>query len=119
MISGGLPGAWDRASERGTALEASIEANFSDAVAVCPALAGVKVELADADHLESSAIDNIPVIDVVPGVENALYAAGWCGHGWAIAPSVTQMLAEWGRTGLMPPLLAPFTHERFTAQFSC
>jgi sarcosine oxidase subunit beta len=116
MISGGLPGVWDKETERGTALDASIQANFADAVQVYPDLENVGVELADADHLESSAIDNVPVIDVVPGVDNALYAAGWCGHGWAIAPSVTKMLADWGETGARPKLLAPFSHDRFSPQ---
>ncbi len=115
MISGGLPGIWDAQTERGTALDASIKANFADAVSVYPSLAGVNIELADADHLESSAIDNIPVIDLVPGINNALYATGWCGHGWAIAPAITQLLAEWGESGTMAPLLAPFSHERFSS----
>ncbi|MFY0610687.1 MAG: FAD-binding oxidoreductase [Hyphomicrobiaceae bacterium] len=115
MISGGLPGVWDPESERGTALDTSITANFADAVSVYPGLADVEIELADADHLESSAIDNIPVIDGVPGIENAVYAVGWCGHGWAIAPSVTELLADWAITGDKPSLLAPFTHDRFSA----
>ncbi len=114
MISGGSPGSWDAQTERGTALEASINANYADAVAVCPGLADVAIELADADHLEASAIDMIPVIDSVPGVDNALYATGWCGHGWAIAPAVTQMLAEWGETGTLSRLLDPFSHDRFS-----
>lgn len=115
IISGGLPGVWDANTERGTTLDASIKANFADAVSIYPGLADSKIELADADHLESSAIDNIPVIDTVPGVTNAVYAVGWCGHGWAIAPAVTQMLAEWGETDSKPQLLAPFTHDRFKA----
>lgn len=113
MISGGLPGSWDARTERGSALEASITANLADAVAVYPGLAGMSIEVADADHLEASAIDNIPVIDLLPGADNALYATGWCGHGWAIAPAVTRMLAQWGESGVMAPLLAPFSHARF------
>ena len=113
MISGGLPGTWNAETERGTALEASIKANFSDAVAVYPNLAGAEIELADADHLETLVIDNIPIIDLVPGTDNALYAAGWCGHGWAIAPPITQMFAQWGLTGERASLLAPFAHSRF------
>jgi len=116
MISGGLPGVWDANTERGTTLDASIKANFADAVSVYPGLANSEVDLADADHLESSTIDNIPVIDTVPGVENAVYAVGWCGHGWAIAPAVTQMLAQWGETDSKPQLLAPFTHDRFSSR---
>ena len=113
MISGGAPGVWDARTERGSALEASIKSNFADAVAVCPGLDNVAIELADADHLEACAIDMIPVIDGLPGADNALYATGWCGHGWAIAPAVTQMLAAWGETGKIAPLLAPFSHDRF------
>ena len=113
MISGGLPGEWDHDRERGTALAQSIKANFEDAVSVFPALAGTEIEEADADHLETSAMDGIPVIDRVPGADNAIYATAWAGHGWAIAPAITQLLAEWGRGGTCPPLLAPFGHARF------
>ncbi|MFT5508967.1 MAG: sarcosine oxidase subunit beta [Hyphomicrobiaceae bacterium] len=115
MISGGLPGVWNAETERGTALEASISANLADAISVYPDLAAAEIEVADADHLESSAIDNIPIIDRVSGVDNALYAAGWCGHGWAIAPPLTQMLVEWALTDTRPALLAPFSQDRFGA----
>ncbi len=113
MISGGYPGTWDPEKETGEAIQASIDANFADAVAVYPCLEGIGIEVADADHLECLSVDDIPVIDTIPGAENALYAAAWCGHGWAIAPSVTQMLADWAVSGERPPLLAPFSHSRF------
>lgn len=113
MISGGYPGTWDPESETGEAIQASIDANLADAVAVYPYLEGAKIELADANHLEALSTDDIPVIDTIPGAANAIYATAWCGHGWAIAPSVTQMLAEWAVSGERPPLLAPFAHSRF------
>ena len=113
MVSGGLPGIWDPVAERGTAVAASIEANLADAAAVFPMLDGAEVEIADADHLETVSVDGIPVIDEVPGAANAIYATAWCGHGWAIAPAVTQMLAEWGLSGQRPAVLAPFSHNRF------
>lgn len=115
MISGGYPGNWDPVTETGSAIESSIEANMKDAVAVYSALKGVDIELADADHLESVAVDDIPVIDLVPGTDNAIYATAWSGHGWAIAPSITQMLADWGLNGQRPKHLAPFSHDRFSA----
>ncbi len=115
MISGGYPGNWDPVSQTGTAVESSIEANLADAVAVYSGLDGVKIELADANHLEAVAVDDIPVIDMVPGTDNAIYATAWSGHGWAIAPSVTEMLAEWGMNGKRPEHLAPFAHTRFSA----
>ena len=115
MVSGGLPGVWDPVTERGTALDASIAANLADAAAVFPQLAGAGVELADADHLETVSVDGIPVIDTVPGMDNTIYATAWCGHGWAIAPALTEMLAEWGMTWHRPELLAPFAHARFSS----
>ena len=115
MISGGLPGVWDEQTETGTAVQSAIEANFADAVSVFPILGDATVEIADADHLETLSIDSIPVIDQVPGTTNAIYATAWCGHGWAIAPPITQMLAEWAISGTKPKLLHPFTHERFHA----
>ena len=115
MISGGLPGVWDAEKERGTALESSIAANLADAAAVFPELDGATIELADADHLETVSVDGVPVIDEVPGLANAIYATAWCGHGWAIAPAVTEMLAQWGLSRRKPELLAPFSHQRFMA----
>ncbi len=115
MISGGLPGQWDPETETGTAVEPSISANFADAISVFPALERATIESADADHLETVSIDNIPVIDLIPGCANAIYATAWCGHGWAIAPTVTKLLAEWATNGQRPALLAPFTHGRFAA----
>ena len=115
MISGGLPGVWDAETETGTAIEPSITANLADAVAVFPELESATIELADADHLETVSIDSIPVIDRIPGTTNALYATAWCGHGWAIAPAVTQLLTDWALTNRLPELLAPFGHARFTA----
>ncbi len=113
MISGGLPGRWDPDTETGVAIEPSISANFADARAVFPALEGATIDCADADHLETVTIDNIPIIDRVPGAANAIYATGWCGHGWAIAPVVSELLATWGMSGKRPELLAPFAHARF------
>ncbi len=115
MISGGYPGLWDPVTETGTAIERFLQANLADAKAVYSCLEDVGIELADADHLESVAVDDIPVIDLVPGTTNAIYAAAWSGHGWAIAPSVTQMLANWGMSGERPEHLLPFSHNRFSA----
>ena len=65
--------------------------------------------------LEAFTPDEIPVIGPVPGVEGLLLAAGFCGHGFALAPAVGDVLARlalgedaradlWGGLGL----------ERFT-----
>ena len=115
MISGGHTGAWDEKSQTGAALPSAVEANVADAVAAYPSLAGLKIEVADVSHLEAFSIDLVPVIDRLPGLDNAFFATGWTGHGWAIAPTVSNLLVEWAREGRQPELLAPFAYERFCA----
>lgn len=90
-----------------------VEANRADAAADFPALAEVPVALASADRAESATVDLLPVIDLVPGTANAFLATGWTGHGWAIAPAVAELLAEWVLSGQRPALLAPFAVDRF------
>jgi len=113
MITGGHIGRWDDETGRGHALPEAIAANVADAVAVYPALEGIEVEIADADHLEADCIDGVPVIDRVPGLSNAMFATGWTGHGWAISPAVSELLASWLIEGDRPALLAPFSLARF------
>ena len=65
------------------------------AEAAYPPLEGVHIIEAGADRPESQTGDGIPIIDRVPGIINVFFAAGWSGHGWAIAPAVCQLLAAW------------------------
>ena len=113
MISGGHRGHYDRQTHVGTAIQSSIDANVADAVATYPGLAGIRIDIADAGHLESVAVDQIPVIDRLPGAENLWFATGWSGHGWAIAPIVAQLLVRFVIDGDPPDLLRPFALARF------
>ncbi|MEM7122581.1 MAG: FAD-binding oxidoreductase [Pseudomonadota bacterium] len=113
MISGGRTGRWDAATQTGTTVTENVAANVADAVAVYPSLADLKVETADAGHLEADSIDGIPVIDRLPGLANVILATGWSGHGWAIAPATAQLIAAWALDGDKPTLLAPFAFSRF------
>lgn len=113
MISGGRLGHWDHATGIGTPIQSEIDANVADAVAVYPSLEGIEIDAADTSHLEADSIDGIPVIDQLPGNPHVIYAGGWTGHGWAIAPAVTELLAEWTLEDRRPDLLAPFSFGRF------
>lgn len=113
MVSGGWRGRWNEAAGRGEAIEANVEGNLRTAGEVYPALAAAARQGADASRPESCSVDGVPIVDVVPGTRNALVGAGWCGHGWAIAPVVADQLATWARTGRRPDLLAPFSLDRF------
>ena len=113
MISGGWPGDWDESTHTGSAIKASIDGNLAETIAVYPDLAGLRIAEADASHLEAMSVDDIPIIDRVPNLENLWFTTGCSGHGWAIAPSIANLLAEWCDTGNQPGLLKPFSLQRF------
>lgn len=115
MISGGRLGRWDEGRQAGQVLEREVAANLADAAAVYPSLRGIEIDVADAGHLESESIDGVPIIDRLPGLANAYYATGWCGHGWALAPAVVKLLVDWALEGRRPRELAPFAYGRFSA----
>jgi len=113
MISGGWPGHWDDASQKGHAVPESVAGNLAEAVAVLPALEGMGITEADASHLEAMCVDGIPIIDRLPDCANGFFAAGWSGHGWAIAPVVADLIVNWAEHDDCPKLLAPFSLQRF------
>ena len=113
MISGGWRGRWNPDINKGETQPDQVAGNLAEAVAVYPCLAGIGVQEATADRWETETIDNIPIIGRLPGATNMLVGTGWSGHGWAIAPAVTQLLADWALQGNVPELLRPFTYNRF------
>jgi len=113
MITGGRVGTWDDTSQRGVVDAAQVAANLADAVSAFPCLAGAELSMTVADRAESVSPDMVPIVDRLPGVSNAFVATGWSGHGWAIAPVVGELLAEWVVNGAPPALLAPFAVSRF------
>lgn len=113
MVSGGRLGRWDVRQRRAVASEDEVAANLADARAVFPSLERISVERISVERWESETIDGIPIIDKVPSVENAFFATGWSGHGWAIAPAVIEEMTRWLFTGEMSGALRPFALDRF------
>ena len=66
-----------------------------------------------ADRVESISVDGIPVIDRLPEAPNIFFGTGWTGHGWAIAPAMAALVADWILDGQRPPALTPFSLDRF------
>jgi sarcosine oxidase subunit beta len=108
MITGGWLGRPNPETGVGEALPEYVDRNLAEAVAVVPALAGVRLRATVADRAESVGPELVPIIDFVPGVDNAMFAGGWTGHGWAIAPAVCEYMTDWVLGGERPALLAPF-----------
>ena len=113
MISGGYRGAYDRETHLGVALPDAIQGNVADAVATYPGLDGITIETVDVGHLESLVIDDVPIIDRLPDCPNLWFGTVWSGHGWAIAPIVSELMANFIETGTAPDLLRPFALDRF------
>ena len=60
---------------------------------VYPPVASVKVARGWAG-LEAFTPDDLPVLGPVPSLDGLLIAAGFCGHGFALAPAVGDVLAR-------------------------
>jgi len=113
MITGGWLGRVNPITGRGEAVDDQIAGNVTEAVAVYPSLAGVRVARAVADRFESVSSDLLPIIDRVPGVANAVVMTAPSGQGWGPAPAYVSLVAEWLTDGRKPELLEPFGLARF------
>jgi sarcosine oxidase subunit beta len=113
MISGGWHGRWDAQAGRGEVIPAQVTGNFAAAAAVYPLLAEVHLAESDAARPESVCVDDIPIIDRLPGAANLIVGTGWSGHGFAIAPAVAKLLGDWALGSERSELLAPFAYDRF------
>lgn len=73
--------------------------------------------IAKTDRLESiCTADDIPIIDRISIDDDScdiFYGFGWSGHGWAISPTISELLVKWSETKQCPSLLKPFSFERF------
>ena len=113
MLSGGWRGRWNPETRRGETIPASVTGNWAEAVALFPAMADLAIAEAMADRAETTCLDLVPVIDRVPRASNVFLACGWSGHGWALAPALAPLVAEWVLGGSTPDLLRPFSLSRF------
>jgi sarcosine oxidase subunit beta len=116
MLSGGWRGRRNPETGEGETLAAAVAGNWAEAVRIFPALEGLELVTARADRAETSCVDDIPIIDRLPEAPNLLFATGWSGHGWAIAPAVAPLIAEWARGGSAPEQLRPFGLGRFGSE---
>ena len=63
--------------------------------------------------LEAQGFDNVPLIGPVPGIGGLTVAAGFSGHGFAIAPAVGRSVAD-QLAGRPTPELASLDPSRAT-----
>jgi len=115
VIGGGWPGRGDPERGQADVLPGSMRKSAAVVVGLIPALAGVPVTRAWVGW-ESFSADDLPVIGPIPGWDGALVAAGFSGHGFALAPAVGEQVARSIIDGRMTDLLRPFGPERFAAE---
>lgn len=109
MLSGGWRG---RATPTGGQPdEQRVRGNVAVLESVFPYLTDLEVLAVDVSRAESASVDQIPIIGRCG--PNLSVAAGWSGHGWAIAPAVSRNLAALMMHGTLPAVLAPFSPDRF------
>jgi sarcosine oxidase, subunit beta len=113
MISGGWHGRWDTQAGKGEIIPAQVAGNLAEAAAVYPGLASVRLAESDASRSESVCVDDIPIIDRLPGATNLIVGTGWSGHGFAISLAVAKLVADWATGSERPELLGPFAYDRF------
>src|SRR5262249_25513100 len=94
LIGGGWPARVpDETVNRWEVLDDSVRGSFEVARSVYRPLAGRAVAKSWAG-IEAVMPDDLPVPGPVPGVEGVLVAAGFSGHGFALVPTIGDVLAR-------------------------
>jgi sarcosine oxidase, subunit beta len=93
LIGGGWPGDIDLVSGVGKTRPESIEGSCEASSAIFPVLSQTEIERSWVG-VEGIAIDEIPVIGPLPGIDGLTVAAGFSGHGFALSPITGQLVAE-------------------------
>ena len=112
MIGGGWPGDADLDSATATPRPSSISGSIADAQAVFAPLSSVAIERVWVG-IEAQTPDAIPILGAVPGWDNLDVATGFSGHGFALSPTVGQVISEAIVDGAPSLDLSPFGFDRF------
>ncbi len=112
VIGGGWPGVVDMAVDRGWPKVGSPNGSAEQVTAVLPATRNLLL-LRVWNSLEGHAPDVIPILGPVDGVEGYLLAAGFSGHGFALAPGVATLFTELITTGQSSLSLEALNLRRF------
>lgn len=92
LIGGGWPGDGDLAAATCRVRPESVAASWAEATAVLPAVAQSRIAQSWCG-LEASSFDGVPLVGAVPEIPGLYLAAGFSGHGFALAPATGRQLA--------------------------
>lgn len=114
LIGGGWPGDFDLRDAMGRVRSDSIEGSLATASAIYPAIAEMAIARSWVG-IEGIALDDVPVIDWLPGYDGCLVAAGFSGHGFALSPIIGQLVSEWVLDGRPSIPLGAFSAGQFAS----
>ncbi len=124
LIGGGWLGDATPDRRAYTMREASIEASWTTACELLPAVGKQQIARSWCG-LEAESLDQIPFIGPAPGLAGLTIVAGFSGHGFALAPAVGRAVADQinGRPapeldGLSPDRIAHFQADQVEAFLS-
>ncbi len=109
LIGGGWPGRLDLVTRRTRLLPASIAGSARDASAVYPLLERARL-VRGWVGIEAVAADGVPILGAAGELEGFVFAGGFSGHGFALAPTIGELIAElitMGRPSLPLDALSP------------
>jgi sarcosine oxidase subunit beta len=89
-----------------------VETSAAHVLELLPCVAGVRVLRQWAGICDMTP-DFSPIIGTVPGVPGFILDVGWGTYGFKAGPVAGRRVAELIATGRTPPVLAPFSIERF------
>ncbi|GBD15690.1 Hydrogen cyanide synthase subunit HcnC [bacterium HR26] len=115
LIGGGWPGRLDLVTRRTLLLPASIAGSARDASAVYPPLERARLVRGWAG-IEAIAADEVPILGAAGEVEGFVFACGFSGHGFALAPAIGELIAELITTGCPSLPLDALSPARFGPQ---
>jgi sarcosine oxidase subunit beta len=114
LIGGGWPGDIDLTAGVGSTRPESIDGSLRTASAIYPAIAEMEIERSWVG-IEGIALDEVPIIDRLPGYDGCTVAAGFSGHGFALSPMSGQLVTEWVLDGSPSISLDAFSAGRFAS----
>jgi sarcosine oxidase subunit beta len=89
-----------------------METSAAHLLELLPSVAGVRVLRQWAGICDMTP-DFSPIIGTVPGVPGFILDVGWGTYGFKAGPVAGRRVAELIATGTTPPVLVPFSIERF------
>ncbi len=93
VIGGGWPGTVHLDRRIAIPWFGSVKGSLADSSAIFPDLLRAGVERVWVG-IEAQTVDEVPILGALPGISNLVVATGFSGHGFALSPTIGQVISE-------------------------